>query len=213
MAARLPVVISQSARREPAAVTCEEKLITELLFTAGLDATLVGPLEAVEAGSTDHLCLEGLKGPFALLGWTSLVESQQQLSRLGIHGSIVDRDDKTLARFSIHTTSEHDPNRRIDYYQLRFDRETSAWVDSLKKILEVREVKAFSILLPGKPTVRAAVSEAPSEPKEQPALAIVGDERSKSQPPIFAKTIDPDDQDEAWSHLDDLVDDLDQADV
>jgi len=212
MAARLPVVISQALRREPAAIACEEKLITELLFTNGLDATLIGPIENVEVGSTDHLCLEGLKGPFALLSWTSIEDTRKQLSRMGVHGSIVNRDAVSLVSLPIDSTRNEDPDRRIDYYQLRADRVPKSWIDSLKEILEAREVKAFSIQVPGKPSPRPAVSPAASKPDELPGIAIVTAECTSRPSQVFAKTIDPNDEDEVWEHLDTLVDDLDRSD-
>jgi hypothetical protein len=215
MAARLPVVISQSVRREPAAVNCEEQLITELLFTSGLDATLIGPLESIESGSTDHLCLEGLKGPFALLSWGSLSESQQQLTRLGIHGSIIDRDSDSLNKRAIETSGGQDPNRRIDFYRLNADRAGNYWIESLKKILEAQEVKAFSIQIQGKPAKQTAVvSRAlPNGPAERSPNETAAEKFAVNEPTVFLKTIDPNDEDEVWAHLDELVDDLDQADV
>ncbi len=216
MATRLPVVIAQSVRREPAAIHCEEQLITALLFTPGLDATLIGPLESIEPGSTDHLCLEGLKGRFGLLSWAPLMNSQQQLSRLGIHGTIIDRDSQSHEGRRIETTSGHDPNRRIDFYQLNADQVASIWIESLKTILETQEVKAFSIQIPGRTLsqVGAVISrEVPIPIQKRPANETVANNAASNQPSVFAKSIDLDDEDEVWAHLDELVDDLDQADV
>jgi hypothetical protein len=216
MATRLPVVISQSVRREPAAVNCEEQLITELLFTSGLDATLIGPLESIESGSTDHLCLEGLKGPFALLSWASLANSQQQLSRLGIHGSIIDRDSDPRVGRTIETSGDQVPNRRIDYFQLNTDRAASVWIESLKKILEVQEVKAFSIqnaVRPSKPSVAITTQTQSHSYQEGFAKETVAAKNIAKPPVVAKKPIDLNDEEEVWAHLDELVDDLDQADV
>lgn len=217
MASRLPVVISQSIRREPVAVNCEEQLITELLFTNGLDATLIGPLETIEIGSTDHLCLEGFKGPFALLGWTSIAECKQQLVRLGVHGSILDRDANTSASQTLDAANQKDSNRRVDYFRLRPDREPKSWIDSLQKILEIREVKAFPIQLPVKPVQGPSPGPTITKPDNnattKPVTLSGAAERPVSRSQIFAKTIDPNEEDEAWEHLDELVEDLDRSDV
>ena len=213
MAARLPVVISQSSRREPLMVTCEEKLITQLLFASGLDATLIGPLESVEMGSTDHLCLEGLKGPFALLGWTSIAECQLQLVRLGVHGSIVDRDAASPASVIAETSNSQELQRRIDCFQLRSDREPSFWIDSLRKILEVREVKAFQIQTPRTKSAPPTVSGRIMESQEIRTVAVKNEVHSEHKTLAISKAIDLNADDEAWEHLDSLVEDLDRSDV
>lgn len=222
MAARLPVVVSQSVRREPQAVSCEENLITELMFTPGLDATLIGPLETIASGSTDHLCLEGFKGPFSLLSWVSANDCRQQLSRLGISGMIFDHDSGVSSGIPIENSIAHETNntRRIEFFQLRTDAKPSKWIELLKQRLEVREVKAFQIQLSGKaltlPTVPLAA-----------ATSVTKDELPSSRPPLVPlihsqrveksiaklERVDLDCDDEAWVHLDTLMEDLDRADV
>ncbi len=213
MAARLPVVISQSIRREASASACEEKLITELLFTPGLDATLIGPVESIEAGRTDHLCLEGLKGPFALLGWTSIADCHRQLSRLEIHGSLFDRDDKMSTALMIQTEKPADVSRRIDYFQLRTGLEPKYWVELLKQILESRDVKAFQIQMPIKSSVPLLSPNKTIKHSEKRADKIVDATGSQTKEMVYSKTIDLDRDQEAWEHLDSLMDDLDRADV
>ncbi|MEZ6074932.1 MAG: hypothetical protein R3C56_04410 [Pirellulaceae bacterium] len=68
MAARLTVVISQSSIRHSQATDAEERLLSELMMTAGLDATLIGALDNVQIDSTDYLCLSGL--PDNLSRWS-----------------------------------------------------------------------------------------------------------------------------------------------
>jgi len=214
MAARIPVVVSQSVRREPAAVSCEENLITELLFTPGLDATLIGPLVNLQSGSTDHLCLEGLKGPFALITWGSASESQQQLSQLGIYGSIHDCDSQGLTEFAIDGSPSND-RRRIDHYQLRSDTKPAYWIERLKRSLEIRDVRAFQIQLPSNST---GLSLAPTNPRDKvpyqlSARSLESKNKTASVPITNAKAIDLNSDDEAWEHLDSLMDDLDRADL
>lgn len=213
MAARIPVVVSQSVRREPAAVACEENLITELLFTPGLDATLIGPLVNIQSGSTDHLCLEGLKGPFALITWGSAAESQQQLSELGIGGSIYDCDSEALSEYVLDGSPIQD-RRRIDHYQLRSDKKPTFWIERLKRSLEIRDVRAFQIQLPSKPSKSSFIAIPTNEiPKPSTPYSVERIEKSATKPITIAKTIDLNSDDEAWEHLDSLMDDLDRADV
>jgi len=212
MAARLPVVVSQSIRREPRSVSCEENLITELLFTQGLDATLIGPLESIQIGSTDHLCLEGLKGPFALLSWGSVREVASQLARLSIQGGLADRDDNQVTIVEIKAPGVEGIDRRIDHYQLRTETLPSVWIDQIKQTLQSRDVKAFQIRMPTKITdskpMVALKSDLPKAIIEKVVAKLV------AKTTDFSKVVDLDqDEDEAWEHLDLLMDDLDQSNV
>lgn len=209
MAARLPVVVSQSLRRDPSAVTCEEDLVTELLFTTGLDATLIGPLETIQAGSTDHLCLEGLKGPFALLTWGEVSKSRQELLRLGIHGSLCDRDSDSFSVVFIAESESMNHDRRIDHYQLRRETKPSHLIAQLKQTLVSQDVKAFQIQGIGKATPIPLVSKTASHGQRGDSAIDVVDVKSIEIP----KLIELDSDEEGWVHLDILMDDLDQADV
>jgi hypothetical protein len=54
------------------------------MFEPGMDPMLIGHLEGIASGSTDHLCLEGIRGDFVLLGWTTTQAAYDHLARLGI---------------------------------------------------------------------------------------------------------------------------------
>lgn len=212
MAARLPVVVSQSVRREARSVSCEENLITELLFTQGLDATLIGPLESIQIGGTDHLCLEGLKGPFALLSWGSVSEVASELARLSIQGCLADRDDFQLPIVEIKVSGVGGITRRIDHYQLRTETLPSVWIDQIKQTLQSRDVKAFQIRMPIKITDRKPMIALESDlPQPNIEKVVV---KFFAKPTDVSKVVDLDqDEDEAWEHLDLLMDDLDQSNI
>lgn len=85
MAPRLSIVISQAPSNNASVAEIEQQIVTQLMFEPGLDATLIGHLSSIATGTTDHLCLEGIRGDFALLGWQTAQEAYQQLARLGIY--------------------------------------------------------------------------------------------------------------------------------
>lgn len=85
MAPRLSIVISQAPSNNASVAEIEQQIVTQLMFEPGLDAMLIGHLGSIATGTTDHLCLEGIRGDFALLGWQPAQEAYQQLARLGIY--------------------------------------------------------------------------------------------------------------------------------
>jgi hypothetical protein len=85
MAPRLSIVISQAPSNNANIAELEQQIVTKLMFEPGLDAMLIGHLSSIATGTTDHLCLEGIRGDFALLGWQPAQEAYQQLARLGIY--------------------------------------------------------------------------------------------------------------------------------
>lgn len=85
MAPRLSIVISQAPSNNANIAEIEQQIVTQLMFEPGLDATLIGHLSSIATGTTDHLCLEGIRGDFALLGWQTAQEAYEQLARLGIY--------------------------------------------------------------------------------------------------------------------------------
>lgn len=85
MAPRLSIVISQAPSNNANVAEIEQQIVTKLMFEPGLDAMLIGHLSTIAVGTTDHLCLEGIRGDFALLGWQPAQEAYQQLARLGVY--------------------------------------------------------------------------------------------------------------------------------
>jgi hypothetical protein len=204
MASRLPVVVAQSAQRDPRAVNFEEQLITDLMFSNGLDATLIRPLAQVALDSTDHLCLEGFRGPFALLTWSPIADAAEHLSRLSIHGRLFDRESGS------YLSSEQPANsRRIDHFQLKIGETTAHWLVQLTAILSSFEVKTFAI---GSKAIGHVSSKtepaAPISIMKKSEVASTGDLTNQ---PNQGLSLDEDE--ENWSHLDDLLDNFDEAEV
>jgi len=88
MAPRLSIVISQAPSQDGAIADFEQTLVTALMFEPGMDPMLIGHIEGVELGTTDHLCLEGIRGDFVLLGWMPAQTAYTQLARLGIYARL-----------------------------------------------------------------------------------------------------------------------------
>lgn len=84
MAPRLSIVISQAPTHDASIADVEQAVVTALMFEPGMDPMLIGHLEGIQAGTTDHLCLEGVRGDFVLLGWLPTQAAYDQLARLGI---------------------------------------------------------------------------------------------------------------------------------
>ncbi|MEY4568327.1 MAG: hypothetical protein RLY14_3297 [Planctomycetota bacterium] len=107
MAPRLSIVISQAPSNNANVAEIEQQIVTKLMFEPGLDAMLIGHLNAIAVSTTDHLCLEGIRGDFALLGWQPAQEAYEQLARLGIYA----RPGKTP--FPAHQTSGEDITQAV----------------------------------------------------------------------------------------------------
>jgi hypothetical protein len=202
MAARIPVVVSQSIRRENLSIDYEEQLVTELMFSNGLDATLIGPLSLVALDSTDHLCLEGLKGSFALLSWGTADECREELRRLRIEGEVIARNNVPASP----TNAIPKASRWIDHFQLDLKEPISKWVDELKQLLKSREIKTYSI--------HSVASISKKSPPTLDATDIAPRPfQSTIEVPTAAPLPDLTDDDAEWPHLEDLMDEFDQADV
>lgn len=142
MAVRIPVVVTQNVRRSGAMADYEEKLITQLIFENGLDATLVADLKSIGIDTTDHLCIEGLKGDFAIATWESTEYVCEHLHRLGV-GSIelVPMDGGPR-----HVSKQDDqPAKTIFFIALSTATPIDKTIGTLKSLREARSVPVFSI--------------------------------------------------------------------
>ncbi len=143
MAVRLPVVLSQSARRSPKHSDVEEEWIAKLLFEARLDATLLSDLSAIPNSSTDRLCLEGIKGDFVLLTWLSIEETNEWLAKLALFPyslrSIVDGE--------IRQTGGDVPGikKKVYYLQLSTLGAVDEEIARLKKLLASLSTPVFQL--------------------------------------------------------------------
>ncbi len=146
MAIRIPVVISQHERRSGSIADYEEQLITRIVMESGLDATLIADLKSIELDTTDHLCLEGLKGDFALATWESSSYVCGHLHRLGIPSvEIIPVDG------SPKTQSGNDglqPAKKILLISLATSSSVDATIKTLKNLLLARSTPVFSLGAP-----------------------------------------------------------------
>ena len=204
MAIRIPVVISQHERRAGSVADYEEQLITRIVLESGLDATLIADLKAIELDTTDHLCIEGLKGDFALATWESTQYVCQHLHRLGVPSlEILPVDGSPKSRSGM----DNVPAKKIFLISLATNVSIDTTIKTLKELLQSRSTPVFSI---GAPIHRARPETAKLTPAE--ARPVV---HSISQPTEMAKRVDePADVTSAetddFPNLDLLMDELDQ---
>ena len=145
MAIRIPVVISQHERRAGSIADYEEQLITHLVMENGLDATLIADLKSIEPDTTDHLCIEGLKGDFALATWESAPYVCNHLHRLGIPTLEIIPVDGSQKSHSGDLTR---PAKKIFMISLATNIPIDATIKLLKDLLVSRSTPVFSIGAP-----------------------------------------------------------------
>ena len=143
MANRIPVVISQHERRAGSIADYEEQLITRIVMESGLDATLIADLKSIELDTTDHLCIEGLKGDFALATWESVPYVCNHLHRLGIPQLEIIPVDGSPKMQSGDVQSQ--PPKRIFMIALATDISLDSTIKTLKDLLLSRSTPVFSL--------------------------------------------------------------------
>ncbi len=140
MAARLTVIVSQSAIREGRLVDLEETLVTELMLAAGMDATLVGPLELIRPDSTDFLCLTGFQHSLAFVSWLDEQQVREHWGRLGLSGVVrcagAAGDERTAS------------GRVIYYFPLSMATGTETVLQGMRDLQRDRSVKTVGVALP-----------------------------------------------------------------
>lgn len=213
MAVRLPVVVSQSSRRDGRSVDIEESLITQLMLTSGLDATVVASLDAIQLDSTDHLCLQDLGQEFFLAGWLPLDSALQAWDRLGLAGHLLSFETESLARSNLGNVS----GQRVRYVQLTHQTVVASVIEQLQQVLASRRVQTVSI----QPLIKSPPSRDASPPRNQhpqdspsaskDSLRNAETNRLDQAPALSTSTVDPKPND--WASLDKLVDDLDAFDL
>lgn len=219
MAKRLTVIISQSSMRHSQAADAEERLLTELMMAAGMDATLVGPLDTVQIDSTDYLCLSASRNQtLAVVTSLSFEQLAEQWERLQLGGQVV-RMGQT-GRVG---------QRRVIYFPLSSD--TAATLEELRQLLVDQAVKTVDVIMPlgkinqvspgdvplARSSARAAAGKssgsdaAPASPA--PSLPGPPQQPLPSQLPVSRHSQAQAEPDEEWPDLDRLVDDLDALDL
>jgi len=146
MAIRIPVVISQHERRSGSIADYEEQLITRIVMESGLDATLIADLRSIELDTTDHLCLEGLKGDFALATWESSHYVCTHLHRLGIPSvEIIPVDGSPKTQSGV---AGLQPSKKIFLITLATSTTVDVTIKTLKELLLSRSTPVFSLGVP-----------------------------------------------------------------
>lgn len=227
MAVRLPVVLCQHALRNGQQAEHEEQWITMLLFEDRLDATLVSDLAQIESDSTDHLCLEGLRGDFVLVSWQSKEKVAEQLTRLGFDSlELVPLDGSEILVLA-HSNSL--ASKKVYFLSFELGRTVDAGLSRLKELLASRSTPVFQLntnltkartnaekpvdsrLLPIVNTPIAPVSTpTPSMGSKAPALGTSSS--FTAQHSLSESGVDLSD-DSDFPHIDSLMSDLDKFDI
>jgi hypothetical protein len=210
MAIRIPVVICQHERRAGSIADYEEQLITRIVMESGLDATLIADLKAIELDTTDHLCIEGLKGDFALATWESTQYVCEHLHRLGVPSlEIIPVDGAPKS----HSGEASAPAKKIFLISLATNVSIDTTIKTLKDLLQSRSTPVFSI---GAPIHRARTETVKSTPSDaKPAVHSISQSIEATKPILATKRVDDAatnasaDTDD-FPELDLLMDELDQ---
>lgn len=179
MAPRLSIVISQAPSHDASIADIEQAIVTSLMFEPGMDPMLVGHVEGIQLGTTDHLCLEGIRGDFVLLGWLPTQAAYDQLARLGIYARAgvlpptLKSDSYETAQFpppkedsnsssQVSLPADEQLKRRLYFVDLRSHalRDPKVILQGLKDLLQDRQIKTVSLQIGARPT-----------PKNNPAIS------------------------------------------
>jgi hypothetical protein len=211
MAPRLSIVISQAPSQDGAIADFEQALVTALMFEPGMDPMLIGHIEGVETGTTDHLCLEGIRGDFVLLGWMPAQTAYTQLARLGIYArlgnlpSILQNHSPETAPFPTPPANdfsslsnslpiEEQCKRRLYFVDLRAHtpRQPELILQGLKDLLQDRQTKTITLQVASKRTSSSNTTAA--APKPSPLITPV------SSPPALPASSQPSPADHSESN-------------
>ena len=216
MAIRIPVVISQHERRSGSIADYEEQLITRIVMESGLDATLIADLKSIEVDSTDHLCLEGLKGDFALATWESSHYVCSHLHRLGIPSvEIIPVDGSPKTKSG---DAGLEPSKKILLISLATNTGVDVTIQTLKDVLLARSTPVFSLGAPIRrnepvPPVPESMIVSPrqSSSSNTPSYKLDSTESIRKEIPRLIKTAVSADLE--FPNIDQLMDELDQFEI
>ncbi len=207
MATRLTVVISQAAVRSSSAADAEESLLTALMMTSGLDATLVGSLDSIHLDSTDYLCLSGFTQSLAIVSALNFDAVAEHWQRLRLPGEVTQLG-----------SAANVASRRVYYFPI--DRGTQTIVDQLQQLLIDRSVQTVNVMLPGRtPSVATqilansqnVVVPHSSTPRFAPTPELDSSRPNRALADSFVdSTPIPESE---WMDLDQLIDDFDTLDL
>lgn len=215
MAARLPLVLSQPARRDATATEVIENIVAAALLMPKLDANLIGDINSIEVGGTDHLCLQGHTRDLILATFLDMPSAEAAWSRLGQHGQFIDCHSSTE---SIRQAAASSSLRRVFYFKLAHNSSVARLLDQFQELVAAQAVQLVSIQLGSKssPTLGAlpVVGQPPSPPVTSHSHLAHHSQRAEPMPTPNVPVPPPlDHGDEDWSSIDKLVDDLDALDI
>jgi hypothetical protein len=234
MPARIPLVISQPAMKHAAADDCVENAVAAAMLVAGVDANLIGDIESIAVGSTDHLCLQGLTRDIVLCAFLSAERAQQALNRLSIAGRWVDfAADAAALRTS---QSPAIAERRIFFYPLTPGQSVNDLLDRCQQLVaaqkqplvhiqlgSLRQAPALDAVTPAtaaskvrisRPAPPAAIPEAASPEVMLPKMMNQPQSAAQAAQPLRSVPEEEDDLTRPqWDAIDRLVDDLDALDL
>lgn len=213
MAARLTVVVSQTANRSPAMTDLEETLVAELIMTPGMDATMVGPLERVQPEDTDFLCVSSFNYSFVLLSWLDTEVVSAHWQRLGLGGDVVALENEE-------SVSGSDAAKKILHWQMTETSQVAKIVAELKELLDARQTKVVPLSI--SPVATNAKAKDSAEQSPPSTLRATGNsskgvEESARAPRPSQQLPEAESEanvsDSQAQSLDQLVDDFDALDL
>lgn len=142
MAERIPIVLSLSDATADISDLSDEAVLRAVFGERGWDASVIAPLDQIQIGSTDELCLSGYIGSFVLLARKSFAAAIEQLERLNVFGTV-----RNVAEQS-EPTPLGNASRAIYFFQLS---NRAQFEKSLQKIREIQSsinTKVFALQMP-----------------------------------------------------------------
>ena len=204
MAVRLNVVMVQSPPASANGQRLAEKVVGKLIGLPSMDLILVGPLDQIDAASTDYLTLDSLTGDVALLDWRSPESSLSSLQNLGIEGTRTPHAGDPSAE------SGQATQRRFYLFDLNQFSDGQDVCTALGQLLKSRQVRTFSLL----PVAPAQSTSNQPKQSSRPDSAALSDRQEPAKATETADTSTPavDTSPTSSLDLDELVDQLDLLD-
>lgn len=224
MAVRLPLILSQPAKRDATATELIENIVAAALLLPKLDANLIGDISTIEPGSTDHLCLQGHGRDVILASFLDMGSAANAWTRLGQGGQFIDCHQSTAA---IRQLASSAGERRVFYFQLSHSLKIARLLDQCQELVAAQAVQLVSIQLGGANSRMAASLPILAKPApavtnghahiHQPAVPTTPQAQSaslaKAQSASGPSASQAHDDEEDWSSIDKLVDELDALDI
>lgn len=212
MANRLIVVLSQSPNGSSSRRDFEENIAAALMMEEGIDVNIVPHLEALEAGSTGLLCLEGIRGDLALLSWLAPHDAVELLNDRGIEGRLGSTSWEQTA-----ASGNGSSKRTVYAIDLGQFPSVVPVIQEIRRIRDDQRVQTFDIL-GVVPSPRAT-----EKPKSPPVVSLDSVRTASGSAAVGTSAVgmanraqiepEDDEQDDDDRELEDLIDELDTLDL